>query len=325
MDASAKIGLRAPRFYSFLAAQFLGAANDNAFKVTLVLLILATVSDETTQIFYSSLATAFFPIPFLLSSPIAGYFADRFPKHRVLFWTKVPEIVAMGLATLGFAGGSLPLLLLALLLMATHSAFFSPAKYGIFPEVFENQDLSLANGILELATNLAILSGSVAGVYVYSLFKGQLISAGLTYVGVALVGTTAVAFAPRAPAGNPSARFVWNLAASVASDWREMRKSRVLGYTLLGISYFGFLGSLFLTLIPVFGKNVLALGEEDAGILLAVLSIGIAAGSLIAGRLSRGHVEIGLVPLLRDGWYVTGDQARMDEDGFLTVYYPPQG
>jgi acyl-[acyl-carrier-protein]-phospholipid O-acyltransferase / long-chain-fatty-acid--[acyl-carrier-protein] ligase len=297
MSSPGKIDLRSPRFYSFLVAQFLGAANDNAFKVTLVLLILVTVSDETTQVFYSSLATAFFPIPFLLFSPIAGYFADRFAKHRVLFWTKVPEIAAMGLATFGFASASLPLLLLALFLMATHSAFFSPAKYGIFPEVFENKDLSLANGILELASNLAILSGSVAGVYVYSLFKGHLASAGLTYVGVAIVGTTAVAFAPRAPAGNPNARFVWNLAASVASDWREMRKSRVLGYTLLGIAYFGFLGSLFLTLIPVYGRNILHLAEEDAGILLAVLSIGIAAGSVIAGRLSRGHVEIGLVPL----------------------------
>src|SRR5205823_4188789 len=80
-------------------------------------------------------------------------------------------------------------------------------------------------------------------------------------------------------------------------DWREMRRSRVLGYTLLGIAYFGFLGSLFLTLIPVYARNVLRLSEEHAGLLLAVLSIGIAAGSVIAGRLSRGHVEIGLVPL----------------------------
>jgi acyl-[acyl-carrier-protein]-phospholipid O-acyltransferase/long-chain-fatty-acid--[acyl-carrier-protein] ligase len=297
MDPPAPTRLGSPRFVAFLLAQFLGAANDNAFKVTLVLLILATVPDEATQVLYASLVTAFFPIPFLLFSPIAGYFADRYAKHRVLFWTKVPEIFAMGLATLGFASGSLSLLLLSLFLMATHSAFFSPAKYGIFPEIFANEQLSLANGILELTTNLAILTGSIAGVYVYGLFKGHLISAGLTYMGVAALGIAAVWLAPRAPAGNPRARFAWNLLASVASDWREMRKSRVLGYTLLGIAYFGFLGSLFLTVIPVYGKNILHLREEDAGILLAVLSIGVAAGSLIAGRLSRGHVEIGLVPL----------------------------
>ncbi|MBI2963554.1 MAG: MFS transporter [Deltaproteobacteria bacterium] len=297
MKEPRRIGLASPRFWSFLVAQFLGAANDNAFKVTLVLLILATVPDEATQVLYSSLATAFFPIPFLLFSPTAGYLADRFPKHRVLLWTKLPEIAAMSLATLGFAAASLPLLLLALFLMATHSAFFSPAKYGIFPEVFDNQDLSLANGILELATNLAILAGSIAGVYVYSLFKTTLASCGLTYVAVAVAGTAAVLFAPRAPAGNPSAQLAWNPLGSVRRDWREARKRPVLVYTLVGIAYFGFLGSLFLTLIPVFGKNVLRLPEEHAGILLAVLSIGIAAGAVIAGRLSRGHVEIGLVPL----------------------------
>ncbi len=297
MDPAPVTELRSPRFHAFLLAQSLGAANDNAFKVTLVMLILATVPDEATQVLYASLVTALFPIPFLLFSPIAGYLADRYAKHRVLFWTKVPEIFAMGLATLGFATGSLPLLLFALFLMATHSAFFSPAKYGIFPEIFANENLSLANGVLELTTNLAILAGSIAGVYVYGLFKGHLVSAGLTYVGVAALGTAVVALAPRAPAGNPRARFVWNLLASAASDWREMRKSRVLGYTMLGIAYFGFLGSLFLTVIPVYGKNILNLREEDAGILLAVLSIGVAAGSLIAGRLSRGHVEIGLVPL----------------------------
>ncbi len=297
MDPPPTTQLRSPRFHAFLLAQFLGAANDNAFKVTLVLWILATVPDEATQVFYASLVTALFPIPFLLFSPIAGYLADRYAKHRVLFWTKVPEIAAMGLATVGFASGHLPLLLFALFLMATHSAFFSPAKYGIFPEIFANENLSLANGILELTTNLAILAGSIAGVYVYGTFKGHLSSAGLTYVAVAALGTAAIALAPRAPAGNPRARFVWNLLASAASDWREMRKSRVLSYTLLGIAYFGFLGSLFLTVIPVYGKNILHLREEHAGILLAVLSIGVGAGSLIAGRLSRGHVEIGLVPL----------------------------
>src|SRR5215813_2135239 len=100
--------LRSPRFHAFLLAQFLGAANDNAFKVTLILWVLATVPDEATQVFYASLVTALFPIPFLLFSPIAGYLADRYAKHRVLFWTKVPEIAAMALATIGFSTASLP-------------------------------------------------------------------------------------------------------------------------------------------------------------------------------------------------------------------------
>lgn len=289
--------LSSPRFHAFLLAQSLGALNDNAFKVTVVMLILARVASETAQVRYASLATAIFPIPFLLFSPLAGYVADRFPKHRVLLGTKLPEILAMGLATFGFWWGSLPFLLTVLFFLAVHSAFFSPAKYGIFPEVFDNKDLSLANGILELTTNLAILTGSVLGVVVYGLFKDQLVYAGLTYLGIAAAGTLAVCFVPRAPAGNPGARFAWNVLESVRTDYAEIRGKPVLYYTVLGLAYFGFLGSFFLTVIPVFARNALGMGEEKAGLLLAVLSIGIGIGAVIAGRLSRGHVEIGLVPL----------------------------
>src|SRR4026208_2187963 len=103
MSEPGKVTLRSPRFHAFLLAQFLGAANDNAFKVTLVLWILATVSDEATQVFYGSVGAALFPPPSLVVPPRAGYLAGRYAKQRVLFWTKVPEIAAMGLATLGFA------------------------------------------------------------------------------------------------------------------------------------------------------------------------------------------------------------------------------
>lgn len=296
-EHAGKTSLGSPRFFAFLVAQFLGALNDNAFKVSIVMLILATVSGEAMQVRLSSLASAVFPVPFLLFSPIAGYLADRHPKHRVLLATKAPEIFAMALGTLAFHVGSLPFLFVVLFLMATHSAVFSPAKYGIFPEVFDNKDLSLANGILEMTTNLAILIGSVVGVVVYRIFKDDMTYAGLTFLAIACVGTVAVAFAPRAPAGNPRARFAWNVFDSVRGDYAEIKSNPYILYSVLGLAYFGFLGSFFITVIPVFARNSLGLSEEAAGSLLAVLSVGIGFGAVIAGRLSRGHVELGLVPL----------------------------
>ena len=297
IEGSRGITLGSFRFVAFLVAQFLGAANDNAFKVTLLLLVLATVPDESSQVLYASAAAALFPIPFLLFSPLAGSLADRFRKDRMLLFTKLPEVAAMALAAVGFASGSLTLLFGALFLMATQSAFFSPAKYGILPEIFPNERLSMANGVLELTTNLAILSGSVGGIVVYGYFKDDLVGAGWTYLAIALVGTLAIALSPQAPAGHRGARFVWDLLASARGDWMEARRISVLFYAILGIAWFGFLGSLFLTLVPIFGTNVLGLAEERAGALLAVLSVGVAVGSVGAGRLSRGQVEIGLVPL----------------------------
>jgi acyl-[acyl-carrier-protein]-phospholipid O-acyltransferase/long-chain-fatty-acid--[acyl-carrier-protein] ligase len=292
-----KVGTTTPRFLAFLAAQFLGAANDNAFKITLILFVLSVVSGEARQVRYSSIATALYPIPFLLFSPLAGYIADRFPKHRVLIWTKAPEIVAMTLATVGFYLHSIPFLFFVLFFTATHSAFFSPAKYGILPEIFEDADISAANGILELTTDLAILIGSIVGVYVYSLFSSNLTDAGLVFVAIACLGTTAILFAPCAPADNREANFAWNVFSSFGIDFAEVRRSSTLFYTVVGITWFGFLGSFFLTVIPVYGKSELGLSEARVGLLLALLSIGIGIGSVIAGRLSRKHVEIGLVPL----------------------------
>jgi acyl-[acyl-carrier-protein]-phospholipid O-acyltransferase / long-chain-fatty-acid--[acyl-carrier-protein] ligase len=292
-----KVRISSPRFQAFLAAQFLGAANDSAFKMTLVLLILSAISGEARQLKCSSLATGLFPIPFLLFSPLAGFIADRFNKHRVLFWTKCPEIAAMALAMAGFASKSIPFLMGVLFFTATHSAFFSPSKYGILPEVFENQDLSAANGILEMTTDIAILVGSILGVYVYAVFHDTLVRAGFVFLVIACLGTIAIIFAPRAPAGNRDARFAWNVFSSFRADLREVSRIPALYYSVVGIAWFGFLGSFFLTVIPVFGRDVLALPEKRVGGLLAVLSIGVGLGSVLAGRLSRKHVELGLVPL----------------------------
>jgi acyl-[acyl-carrier-protein]-phospholipid O-acyltransferase/long-chain-fatty-acid--[acyl-carrier-protein] ligase len=289
--------LRSPRFASFLVVQFLGAANDNAFKITLTLVILAKVSEETTQLRLSSLATFLFPLPFLLFAPMAGYFADRFRKSRVLPIAKMPEVLAMALAIVALHTENITFMMAVLFIMATQSAFFSPPKYGLLPESVEAEQLSMANGILQMTTNLAILVGSAMGVLVYSSFKNDLARAGWVYLALAVVGTLSAFYVPRTPPGNRRTGFEWNVVSASRAAWGEARRLPVLSRTLLGIAYFGFLGSVFLTVIPVYGRNVLGMSEEKAGLMLMILSIGIGVGSVIAGRLSKGHVELGLVPL----------------------------
>ena len=289
--------LSTPRFLSFLTAQFLGAANDNAFKMTLTLFVLATVAGETAQLRFTSLATFLFPLPFLLLSPLAGYLADRYSKDRMVGLTKAPEILAMALAVVAFTASSLPMLLGVLFLMAAQSTFFSPAKYGLLPEAFAHEKLSMANGVLNMTTNLAILVGSVAGVVLFANFRDEPSHIGWILLAVAALGTLAAFYVPRTSPGSRSAVFEWNPLRSSLDNWRLVRDRPELVHTLVGIAYFSFLGSAFLTVIPVYGKNVLGLGETGAGMMLMVLSVGIAVGSIVAGRLSQGRVEIGLVPL----------------------------
>jgi len=289
--------LTSPRFLSFLGAQFLGAANDNAFKFTLTMIILARVADPASQVRLTSLATLLFPVPFLLFSPVAGFLADRFRKSRFLPLTKSPEILAMALSIPALASESIPFLMVVLFLMATQSAFFSPVKYGLLPEIVAPRDLSMANGILQLTTNLAILAGSVAGVLIFAQFRDRLAWVGGGYLAVALLGTAATLYVPRTPEGRRDAPFVWNLFRTARDDWREARRIPVLFHTMFGIAFFGFLGALFITVIPVFAKNTLSQSERGAGLMMMLLSVGIGLGSVAAGKLSRGRVEIGLVPI----------------------------
>ena len=293
----APLRLGSPRFVAYLVAQFLGALNDNAFKYTLLQFALQSVPGDEQKVAVSSLLTALFPLPWLFVSQWAGRLADRYRKDRVLVATKLPELLLMLVATLGFQTGSLPLLYAVFLLISTQSAFFSPAKYGLLPEVLGSEQLAEANGLVSMTTNMAILLGTLLGLGLFTLFSDRLACAGLAFVAIAVLGTAATFFVPVAPPGSARAPVTGNPLLRVAEDWRALHGVASLPATVLGLAYFSFLGALLLTVVPVYGVSVLGLSTDAAGSLLIPLVIGLAGGSLIAGWLSRGRVELGLVPL----------------------------
>ena len=98
-----------------------------------------------------------FILPFLLFSGYSGYLANVYSKRNVLVAVKCFEIVAMGLGILAFFLDSMELMLAVVFLMGLHSTIFSPAKYGILPEMLPEQDLSRGNGLLEMSTFMAII------------------------------------------------------------------------------------------------------------------------------------------------------------------------
>ncbi len=301
MGAAGTLGtpteLSAPRFIAFLTAQFLGVTKDYAFRIMLILFVLSIVTNETRQVRYSSVATALVPVPFLLFSPIAGYLADRFAKHRILVAAKVLEIIGMLLATLGLYLGSIPFLFFVLFCTAVSLALLKPPSYGILPEIFGDDRISAANGVLELITDVAALAGSILGIYLYGRFTLHLSQAGLVLVAIACASAASMLFAPRAPVGNRDAALAWNPLASLRRDYAEVRDRPTLYYILIGIAWFGFIVSFLVTVIPVFGKSDLGLASTRAGLLFALVTIGMGGGGYVAGLLSHDHVEIGLVPI----------------------------
>lgn len=290
--------LRSFGFQAFLWTQFLGAFNDNVCKivVSMVAVNVGAGSGEGGG-GHLSLVGAVFILPFVLFSGYAGHVADVFQKRSVLIVTKGFEVVAMGLAFFAFSSDRIALMLGVLFLLALHSTFFSPAKYGILPEMLPDRDLSRANGLLEMSTFLAIIMGTSIGSVMFAAWRERLVLISLVLFVIAIAGTAASLGISRVPASGAQKSFRLNPWAEITGGVKRLSREKVLWLTVVGISYFWFLGALLQMDIILLGKEVMGLDDLWVGILGTFLAIGIGIGSLMAGRLSGDKVELGLVPL----------------------------
>lgn len=302
-------GLGSRSFLALLATQFLVALNDNMFRW----LIVPIGKDLIGQDDALALGGALFLLPFVAFAAPAGYFADRFGKRTVIVGCKVAEIVIMILGVLAILSGSIVFMLAVLFLMGTQSALFSPAKYGSIPEIVRHDRISAANGWIGMTTMLAVILGAIAGGYLYDATTvhavgepmGQAAEPGQfrwwisasALIGVALVGWLASLFLKPLPAANPARPAPWNIAAQTYRDLGALVAMRPLLIAGLGSAYFWSLGLLAQLNIDKLARPELAVEQRYVGFLLATLTLGIGVGSVLAGWWSRGHVELGLVPL----------------------------
>jgi acyl-[acyl-carrier-protein]-phospholipid O-acyltransferase/long-chain-fatty-acid--[acyl-carrier-protein] ligase len=231
-------------FRYLLLAQFLGAFNDNVFRMVVAMVALNLVEAGGGSK-YVSLVGAVFILPYLIFSGYAGHLADVFSKTRVLIVAKSAEIFVMMLGFVAFLGGArIEALLAVLFLMALQSTFFSPAKYGILPEMLASEDLSRGNGLLEMSTFVAIILGTSFGSFMYAAWKENLWLIGLVLTAIAVAGAAAsLRIAKVLPSGSAKP-FRLNPWAEIGRGVRHLRLDRTLWLTVIGISYFWFLGAL---------------------------------------------------------------------------------
>src|ERR1700755_2418601 len=187
------------RFAPLFWAQFCSALNDNVLKNALVIILLYGVIKYDPS--WVTVAGAVFIFPFFILSGLGGELADKYVKSVVARRLKVAEIFAAAFPAGGFCLHSLPLLFIALVLFGVIAALFGPVKYAMLPDQLAVGELATGNALVEGATFMAILIGTIAG--------GQLVS-GTTHMG--FVSLAVVALAPlswasasRIPHTTPSA------------------------------------------------------------------------------------------------------------------------
>ncbi|HMD33274.1 MAG TPA: acyl-[ACP]--phospholipid O-acyltransferase [Candidatus Acidoferrales bacterium] len=282
-------------FWALLLAQYTSAFNENALKF-LVIYLLASGLTEAKRDNLVSLVLTVFSIPFILFSMTGGWLADRFSKRTVTIGTKWMEAAVMAMALAGLALDSFPVKIAAVFLLSTQAALFSATKYGALPELLPEERLSWGNGVMELATFLAIITGTMAAGEMAEHFRGAHHLSGAFLLGFTGLGLLASLAMPRLSAVDPAKPYRLNFVADVWREIKYIRRDRVLSFAILGNTYFFFLGVLLQSLIILYGEDVLHLRESQSSYMLAALAIGIGIGSLAAGYLSHNKIEYGLIP-----------------------------
>lgn len=292
-----KILLKNPGFKFYVVTLFLGAFNENAYKFTIQLILISGLATTLGQGRYLGITVALFTAPFLLFSTYAGYLADRFSKQQVIQFLKIMEIVVMVFGGIAFYLGDISIIYCVLFLMGTKAALFSPAKYGILPEMLHDRDLSKANGIVQMATYVAIILGTMAGGFIVERFEPNLPLGSLFFISIAVVGSVAAIWVPRVHPSPSQKKFEINPFTTFYHTCKEVIQHSKLAYTILGIVYFYFLASVLQLILILYGKNMLYFSPKENGLFQGVLALGIGLGSLLAGRLSGEKIELRLVPL----------------------------
>lgn len=287
------------RYWPLFWTQFFGAFNDNFFKNALVILI--TFKSYSIGVLKSeqmvALCGGVFILPFFLFSALAGQLADKYPKHKIVSSVKIAEIVIMLIGALGFLNENLTLLLITLFLMGLHSTIFGPVKYSALPEILKDEELVAGNAYIESGTFLAILMGTlIGGMTITIAGKGTLItSAGILMT--AVVGTwTSFKMNPMT-AVNPNQTVDKNVFMTTGQIVGLTRKTKSVFLSILGISWFWFVGAVFLSVLPPYCKNVLHGSEQVVTMFLAIFSVGVGLGAVFCEKLSFGQLELGLVPI----------------------------
>src|SRR3990167_4029577 len=159
--------LRQRRFLPYFTVQALGAFNDNVFRQAIIglmgAMVLAGGMDASTRGIYTQLAPAVFILPYFLFSAIAGQFAERTEKSKLIRITTAMEIAIMAVAAVGFLLQDMRVLLVALFATGVQSTLFGPVKYSILPSVLKPEELTGGNGLVEMGTSMSILLGMIFG------------------------------------------------------------------------------------------------------------------------------------------------------------------
>lgn len=278
------------RFAPLFWCQFFAAFTDNFLKTALVFLILFRAGGADAEALIT-LAGAIFIAPYFFLSGLGGELADRYDKARVAQWLKFAEMFVAAVAVAGYLRHSVPLMLVALAGFGIIASLFGPIKYGILPDHLRREELPAGNALVEGATFVAILLGTIVG-GIAARGGGDAAAFAVLLMGFSAACWIAALLIPPSGEGAPHLRVAINIAASTAAMFRHLRADRRLWWGAMVTSWFWLVGIVVMSLLPPLIKNLIGGNEDTVTIYLALFSVAVGLGSGLAARIARGRIVL---------------------------------
>jgi len=301
---------RTKGFLAFVIILFINAMLDIGHKITIQNVLLKSYEGDTL-IILSALINAMILLPFILLFSPAGYISDRFAKTKVIRYAAVSAVFLTLLITLSYYQGWFYFSFFLTFVLAIQSAIYSPSKYGLLKELMGVENLASANGLVQATTIVAILLGSLlfsvifenyylAATDVNSILQ-EIAPIAWFLVLLSLIECYNAFRLPVIQTQNKEKKFQIRSYLDLSylkQNIKLIRSNENIWLSILGLSIFWGVGQVIVAAFPAHYKEMT--GDENAVIIQAILAmsaIGLVFGSIIAGRISKLHIEHGIIPL----------------------------
>ncbi|RLA77385.1 MAG: acyl-[ACP]--phospholipid O-acyltransferase [Epsilonproteobacteria bacterium] len=298
-------------FLPYVVVVFLNAFTDLGHKIIIQNTVFK-IYDGETQIILTAIVNALILLPFIMLFSPSGFIADRFSKSRVMRISAGLAVIITLMITLSYYLGMFELAFVMTFLLAVQSAIYSPAKYGYIKELVGNNYITMGNGVVQAVTTVSILSG----IFVYSIFFENYLE-GVNYqssseilqhiapIGWLLVFGSVIEFflAYRLPDTHIENEKRFSFSSYIRMEYLKknlmmLHQKEIIFTSILGLSLFWGISQVVLSSFPEYAKNTIGITNTIiVQGMMAVAGIGIVIGSVIAGKVSRNHIEIGTIPL----------------------------
>jgi acyl-[acyl-carrier-protein]-phospholipid O-acyltransferase / long-chain-fatty-acid--[acyl-carrier-protein] ligase len=308
-------------FLPYLAIVFFNAFVDLGHKILIQNTLYRSQSAADFTVF-SAIINGLILLPYILLFTPSGFIADYFSKTKVLRVTALAVIPIVILITICYYLGLFWWSFGLTLLLAIQSAFNSPAKYGFIKEIFGKDNIAEANGLVQTIAIISILAGTFVFTLLFTFFlskhglsSGELVDRSQLLKAFAPSGFLLIIAAgleawltfklPIKPAADRNSTFHlgnYLTGKNLHGSLKSIRGNTVILTCIIGLAVFWAINQVLLASYGAYLKQfVPGSGELYANSTLAIGGIGVFFGALYAGRISKGFIETGIIPIAAMG------------------------